>query len=427
MPFHQKDLRLILFLVFTANITAHLFVFRLAVGKVLAGHYDFAAYYGATQVIKEGLGKDLYQYETQLRIQQQFSPDRKRPLLFNHPAFEALIYLPFGYVSFGNAYILWSLLNLAILLMIPLALLPYIPNLMGSLRRNLIMMGCLSFFPVFVTVLQGQDSILLLLTYTLLFVSLKSGHDFRAGFFLGLGAFRFQLTMPFVLAFVFLRRWKLLLGFLTTSGALALVWLSITGWQGGLKYLQLLWTMNQGARSTVSGSDPYALRPDVMPNLRGFLHTTLAGRVPEIYITVAVVGVSALLISWSIAKWMSRAGSGESGLNLPFALHCTVAILASYHLHLHDVTLLLLPILLVADDLATTRVSRGHLRVALAATMLILFLSPVYMGAMLLGRTNWLALLILAFALMISAVNSSAGSAARLFAAGGQRSRPRFS
>ena len=405
----NHDLRLIALLVFVATALGHFLVFRLAMPKVLGGYYDFAAYYAATQIIKDGSGRDLYNYDTQLTAQQRFSPVRTRPLLYNHPPFEALVFLPFGYFPYSQAYVLWSLANLLLLFIIAILLFPYLSSLWASLHSGLVVAAFFSFFPIFVAVLQGQDSVLLLFIYTLLYIAMKQGRELASGVLLAFGAFRPQLILPLLLAFGFRRRWKVLLGFLSACAVLAFASVEITGWQGATAYLRLLWTMNQGAREETTGEDAYFIHPAAMPNLRGFFHAQLAGRIPEPYVTAGILASSLLLLFWSMRTGIAQARDARTDLDLPFALHLTVTVLVSYHLHLHDLSLMLLPIVLVANRLAGEKDFQSRGRLGLASMVVFLFLSPVYMVGVILGRLNLLALPILVFAVLVAREISRGG------------------
>jgi len=65
--------------------------------------------------------------------------------------------------------------------------------------------------------------------------------------------------------------------------------------------------------------------------------------------------------------------------NLGFSLCVIVTIVVSYHTFTSDLTLLMLPIVLVADHLEGGRGSRGWIRVALLGPILLLFLTPLHM------------------------------------------------
>ena len=399
----KNDLRLVFLLIAVITIAAYVVIFRLALQKGLSEHLDFVAPYSAARMIRAGAGRQLYDYDAQLQAQQEFFPNRRKPLLFNHPAFEALVFLPLASLSFNGAYLLWAGVNLALLLGALRLAFPYLRDLRQALHPGVMVVSIFSFFPAFVAVMQGQDSLLLLVTYAWFFVSLKKGQELRAGALLGLAMIRFHLVAAFLLPFVVRRRWKVLGGFFAALGALGLISVMLTGWEGPKQYLDLLWLMNQGARNATTPDDPFLIHANAMPNLRGFLSAQFGGVVPEIVLTAVLGILSLFLLGWSIRRGMGERRVEETGLDLPFALHATVVVLVSYHLHLHDASLLLLPIMLVGNYLARGEVpgviARGR---GLAGMTLALFLSPLYMVLLLLERRHLLALPILVLALLIA-------------------------
>ncbi len=60
----------------------------------------------------------------------------------------------------------------------------------------------LTFVPALLCLVQGQDSLLLLLLVVLAFTALRRGRAFAAGCWLGLGLFKFQLVLPIVVVLV---------------------------------------------------------------------------------------------------------------------------------------------------------------------------------------------------------------------------------
>jgi hypothetical protein len=62
---------------------------------------------------------------------------------------------------------------------------------------------------------------------------------------------------------------------------------------------------------------------------------------------------------------------------LSFSLCLTVTIITSYHLLVHDLSLLILPVLLLAELLAAGEIV-GPARRIVVASLAVLFLTPVY-------------------------------------------------
>src|SRR5439155_320641 len=80
---------------------------------------DFPDFYAAAKLVHDGLGHQLYDPAVQERFQIRYSG--RIGTLYIHPAFEALFYLPFAAAPPHRAYVLWSLLNLALLIVISVA------------------------------------------------------------------------------------------------------------------------------------------------------------------------------------------------------------------------------------------------------------------------------------------------------------------
>jgi hypothetical protein len=398
-----RNARPLLWVLLAATLASHVLILWINRHSIAAGSYDFVAFYSAAQIVKSGHGESLYTIPMQRQFQQQFPSFREHPLLFNHPAFEVLIYLPLAYFSFPTAFVLWTVVNLGTLCVVLFLLFPRIQSLKESLGSPLILLLLLSFYPVTVTLLQGQDSILFLLLYCAAFAELRRGNDQRAGLFCALSMFRFQLMIPLFLAFLFRRRWKVLRGFLLGSAGLALLSVFITGWDGLVAYVRLLWGINEASRQNPANRDLYYIHPEAMPNIRGFLDAHLAGRMPDAVVLLLIASASLLLLVWSVRKGVGRHGGGQTGSDLPFALHTTVTLLITYHMHLHDVSLLLLPLLLVANHLVETPADRSPVRLGLLVLIIGFFFSPTYVLPFWYDQLNLVALPLLAFALLIAA------------------------
>src|ERR1700751_536411 len=145
------------------------------------GYQDFKIYYTAGRLLSEGRAADLYnlraQYETQLPF--AHVPIRHAALPYNHPPFEALLFVPFAQLKFWAAYLLWSAVNL-IMLARRAMLLRRLPKI-RELPPVMLGLACLAFFPIAIGLMQGQDIIFLLLMLALGLTSLERGHDAVAG------------------------------------------------------------------------------------------------------------------------------------------------------------------------------------------------------------------------------------------------------
>jgi hypothetical protein len=362
-----------LFLLFLAGmLSLHIVVAWRSRDLVRKGYPDFTALYSAGKIVREGLGRQLYDSPTQYRIQQEFAAGvsiRQGPLPYIHPPWEALLLVPFTWFSYPVAYLLWDSVNVLMLLSLPLLLRKQLPKL--KLVSPLFwLFVSLAFYPIFFDLLQGQDILPLLLFFTLAFVSLKQNNDLAAGCWLGLGLFRFHLVLPLMLILLLHKRLKALLGFVLVAFVLALVSIAMVGWNGTLSYPGFVWHIE-----SVMGHG--AIVPVDMPNLRGLLHTFLAARSSKLVIQLVVAVLSVALLLFASAKWkVARQGTA---FDLGFALAMVATILVSYHANTYDLSLLFLPVMLLMNHLAGADSKHGWNRVTLVGPMLLLFVSPIQM------------------------------------------------
>ena len=123
---------------------------------------DFPDFYCAARMVADGLGRQLYNLPLQWQYQSRLAVRVGSP--FIHPAFETLLYLPFALFPMRVAYLLWSLFCLVLLGVAARALQRRLAAPANSAIWSLLF---LAFTPVSLSLLQGQDSMVLLLAITL--------------------------------------------------------------------------------------------------------------------------------------------------------------------------------------------------------------------------------------------------------------------
>jgi hypothetical protein len=155
---------------------------------------DFPDFYSASRLLIAGHGHELYDVQVQRQFQSRYVG--RVGTLYIHPPFEAVLYLVVAWLPLNSAYTLWTVLNLAFLTLIARKL---ASEVLPTWDWRLLLMASLTFVPVLLNFLQGQDSVLLLLFVTLAFTALRSNRAFAAGCWLGLGLFKFNLVLPLAL------------------------------------------------------------------------------------------------------------------------------------------------------------------------------------------------------------------------------------
>ena len=360
-------LRLAILLALAAMLAMHGWEFFRLRQEVGQGYPDFTAFYSAGKCVLSGRGAEVYTMAGEARFQREFAAQvkiRQSPLPFTHPPFEAALFAPLALLPYQAAYWTWNGLSVMALFGFLALLRPHVPNV-WRWSRSLPITAALAFFPVFVCLLQGQDSLVLLLLFAWAFVAMEKGHDSAAGFLLGLALFRFQLVLPMIIVVVLRRRWKVVGGFAVAAIALAAISIPVVGWTQVLGYPQELLRVSHSQGSA-------AMNPKEMPNVRGLLVSFLGENSVSQWLTALV---SLVLLALAVWKWKPEPRQPE--FRLGFGLTVTVAVMVSYHLMGHDLSLLLLPLLLAADWLCTDT-AKGVARRLLIPALGLLFFSPLY-------------------------------------------------
>jgi len=370
--------------------TVILLVFLSALGTfvgrrslVLLQGADFPHFYCAARMLADGHGRQLFDADVQRQYQARYAG--RVGTLYTHPPFEAALYLAVAWLPLRYAYLLWSFLSMALIaasaILAAEALAPW--------NWRVLLVASLTFVPSLVCVLQGQDSLLLLLFVILAFNALRRERGFAAGCWLALGLFKFQLVLPLVLVLVLTQRGGsrvgLAKGFSLTTLALAGVSVVISGWSVLTLYPKFLLHFHE---QPLGG-----MAPQGMANFRGlayflFHHEQNGWTI----VAVSLLSLAALiktLSGWKHAQTAFRpdfSAGTQYEFDLAFANTVLFALLASYHLNPHDLTLLLLPISQLLHRVLARNGRSPHPAEWVTLSLLaILFLPPLHLWALTAG------------------------------------------
>jgi hypothetical protein len=408
-PKTNSTASLLVFAFLSLAALSNLYLLWVVKDKILAGYGDFAHFYASSLLVREGRGSKLYDYGEQREVQRALFSQvdtRPEPLVFNHLAYETLIYLPFTYFSYPVAVSLWTLINLFILIAISLYLPRRLYDAHAALRTPWIL-PMLAFFPTLGALIQGQDSVLLLLLYTFAFILLRSDKPVLAGCVLAMGLFKFHLILPFILIFLLRRQWRFVYGFAAACPIPLLLSVCVTGWRGAGDYIRFLVLSNQSL-SSIEGQQQFGVYPANMPNVRGLVYTAFNGSLTYKPLLSITLICSAIVILWAV-----KAARGAP-VEMLFALALMVTLLVSYHMFPYDLTPAILPAFLLFNQIV--RVSRqrfGFHGLAFAISCALLLMSPLHLAILhygIAGSVTALPVLVLAL-LMGSARYHSPASA----------------
>lgn len=378
------------------------FVFWSARKQVVAGLPDYSIFYTAGLMLHRGQGKVLYNNLLQLQVQREFvaAPERRDgPLPYNHPPFEAVLFLPLIHLPFLVSYALWGGVNLLLLASVVFLLRPHIPCLRAAFPW-IPLLAALAFFPIAYALMQGQDSILLLAIYCLAYTALRRGRDLQAGLWLGLGLFKFHLVLPFVFILLLRRRWRAVLGVALSGGWDVLLSWALVGWKELLYYPRYTWEINRHAPVRV-------IVPEDMANLRGLFTGWSWAPAASPWLEIALLGVSLGVLLWGARQWEPGDLSDMTAWNNGFSLAMIATFLVSYHGYNQDMSILFLPLLLLSCQLLQAR-PEGWYNFALKLGLGLMFFSPVYLILTLhYGQQHLFALVLIGLAATLAAWNSA--------------------
>lgn len=306
------------------------------------GYQDFTAFYSGGLMVRYGQTTHLYDVIEQYRMRHQYAPTIavRAALPYIHPPFEALLFVPLTFISYLSACLLWTFLNL-VMLVLTLKVARKTFAEIGGTSIAFVALAAAGCVPVVTALIQGQDSILLALLVTCGLASAEEGRDVRAGAVLGAGLFRFQLVLPLVLVLA-ARRPRLLRGFFPVAAALAAVSAVMVGWGGLGDYARVLFRVEKGGGGGAIVAS--------MPNLHGLVAGLPGMRDSSLMALSLTLAGSVVMIG--VALW--QVSRRDASVRFAFAVASVVAVMASYHTLSHDLTVLLpvVLLLLVSDGRA---------------------------------------------------------------------------
>lgn len=312
--------------------------------------WDFLFYYSGSHLTLNGHAGSVFNPQAIGEFERHLARPmavRDGGLPYVYPPFLAVALAPIAILPYNAAYLLWLAVN-AVLLAISLVILEEYANL-GHRTRTLLRAAAVCSLPVTVAMLQGQTSLLLLLALTCSLLALQSGHQALAGALLSFLLIKPAYLAPFVVVLAVSRYWKALVSlFLTTVGLFVLP-LPIFGLGGLGNYFHTMMNALSWGSGQVSGFDPHGTR-----SFEGFVQLLAPGSVASVATVIFAIAILAVLAFFSL-----RAAS----IDLPWALAVVSAVLISPHVLIHDLSLLLLPVLVA---LAHASSGPAHLNALIA-------------------------------------------------------------
>ncbi len=300
---------------------------------------DFFNFYAAAKLYVTAGGSAVYDIAMQRQVELQITgqdPARFIVLPYFHPPYYTLLIAPLAYLDYRTAYYVMAAFN--VLLVVALIAILVSSSLRVHARGWLITAAMVGgFFPLFVTVLQGQSDLVVLVPLAAAYAAWSRGRYGIAGAISALALAKPQLLLLIPVLFIARRAWRALAAFAAVLGGLGLI--SIAGFGIGpvITYLSSVGTWAVTGRlpntSELVYTDPavYSLR-NILEAVPG------GGKVVAFVVLVLLLALVALSLSWRPDK-----------PRLDFALAIAASLVLSPHQNVHDLALLVIPGFALAD------------------------------------------------------------------------------
>lgn len=325
---------------------------------------DFIGFYSVGRIAQESGAPDVYDPLLQQAVQQQvvgFDLAPGQVLINQHLPFLIPVLQAIVTSDYIESFYRWNLFMLVFYLVGIVVLGRLLKN--AGLKRNQVVMvslGGLLFYPLYFSLLNGQDTALAFLGISIWLFGMVTGKDIYAGLGLSLVTVRPHIALVLAIPMFFQRR-KAFWGFAIGAGMLALFSVALLGIQGTWDFINVLLISAEGQW--------YGLNEDQMLNLVGLLLRLLPMLNADTIHIIGWLAFGAAILG--LSTWRMTRDSLKTG---QIGSMVTIAVFVAPHLHYHDLTLLLIPIYELILSGAKTDSPRESIFIALPVILSFVFL-----------------------------------------------------
>ena len=300
---------------------------------------DFFNFYAAARLYITNGGGAVYDIAMQRQVELQITgqdPARFIVLPYFHPPYYTLLIAPLAYLDYRNAYYAMAAFNVVLVAVLVVILVRSSLSVHG--RGWLVAAAMIAgFFPLFVTVLQGQSDLVVLVPLAGAYAAWARGRYGTAGALAALALAKPQLLLLIPVLFLARRAWRALAGFAAVLAGLGALSVLTFGFGAVVTYLTSVgaWAIT----GRLPNTDQLVYTDPAVYSLRNVLEAVPGGgKVVAFVILVVLLGFVALSLSWRPDK-----------PRLDFALAIAASLVLSPHQNVHDLALLVIPGFALAD------------------------------------------------------------------------------
>jgi len=315
---------------------------------------DFFNFYAAAKLYVTNGGAAVYDVAMQRQVELQITgqdPSRFIVLPYFHPPYYTLLIAPLAFLDYRHAYYVMAAFN--VLLVAALIAILVSTSLRVHGRGWLVASAMIAgFFPLFVTVLQGQSDLVVLVPLAGAYAAWGRGRYGLAGALSALALAKPQLLLLIPVLFITRRAWRALAAFAGVLAGLGLLSVATFGIGAVLAYLGAVGTWAITGR--LPNTHELVYTDPAVYSLRNILEAVPGGgKFVAFVILVLLLALVALSLSWRPDK-----------PRLDFALAIAASLVLSPHQNVHDLALLVIPGFALADLALDGQLRWPHVAVA---------------------------------------------------------------
>lgn len=317
--------------------------------RVLLVGSDFRGIFTGPYMVRQGAAQHLYDLHAQYYWQSGLISEvstYKALMPFLNPAFVAVCLLPLTFVPFAWAYVLWGMVNIVLFVLIFVwcfwLFREELQRAEGA--QTPLFLLIFSWIPFWVAIMQGQFSLVLILSLCASWAAYNKQQPFRAGVWLALLFVRPHLVFVPAALFLITKQYKVLQGLL--SGVVGLVGLGLLmgGVSGVRQYVKTLFFVGHVG-------DAFAIHPGFEPTVKSLLHALY--RTNEVTTGILITWFACFILLFLYLYWRQHKSAMRP--HIVWALIPLVGILASPHTNYHDLSLVFFSELIVLKFLLSIR------------------------------------------------------------------------
>lgn len=306
---------------------------------------DFAGFYSWGRIIHEYPSGDFYNYPLLQKMCYSVQPRDAGYGPLPYPPYAGLVFVPFAWLPYWAAYLLWSLISIGLYLAGLWMILSRFLRVHAHARSLLIGLA-FCFAPFLVdTAANGQLAAVGFLAFAAAVREDDLGHAFRSGLAISVCSYKPTLLVLALPMLLLTRRWRALAGFAVGTAAMSAAATALAGrdvWRGFIS------TLLSFGHASVKAKSATILILAKYVDLTSFAHAVPGGQ--SLPVLLAVVAVGGAALAALVRMWWVSTRLDREFQPLMWAATLTWTLVLNIYVPVYDTILVVLAVLLMAES-----------------------------------------------------------------------------